>query len=452
MTIAPLGRESRRGVIAMHTDVTARVTVEQKLRANEARLRIFLDHSTDALMLHDDHARVIDVNRQACERLGYTKEELIGMRPVDFDADASETRTAWVLQRLNAGETITFDSRHRRKDGSVFPVEVRIRPFWVDGRRYALSLARDTTQRMKSEEALHSAQLRMAKILKHANVGLWDWDLTTDTVEYSGEWKSQLGYEDEEIGNSFEEWESRVHPDDLGPTLAKVEASQQRGAGEYEAEFRMRHRDGSWQWILAHGALIPNSGAAPPRMAGIHLDITERKQAETALRHQVLVLKQIAAGNALPNVLEEIVALVEEQVTGFLCAIMLLDEEGVKLRFGAGKSLPPACRDALGRVAIGPTGHSSGMAAYLKKPVIVSDISVDPLWADCRDFGPRFGWKSCWSAPILAGRKASEADCAATCWGRLCCLAEKRRRPTHKIYNSYQRRRIWRGSRSNGTG
>jgi PAS domain S-box-containing protein len=141
-------------IVAICEDVTQRRRAEDELRASEARFRTFVDHATDAFFLHREDGTIIDVNRQACESLGYTRAELIGMTPAQIDADDNPESMAHVADRLAAGEQVAFERRHRRKDGTVFPADVRIRPFWLSGQRFAMSLARDVTERKRAEQAL----------------------------------------------------------------------------------------------------------------------------------------------------------------------------------------------------------------------------------------------------------------------------------------------------------
>jgi len=135
-------------------DVEDRKRAEQELRASEARFRTFVDHATDAFMLFGEDKTVVDVNRQACDALGYTREELIGMKPEDFDPHADPTFLEGIIERIDAGEVVTFESRHRRKDGTVFPVEVRARLFWNGGRKFSLALVRDISERKRAEALL----------------------------------------------------------------------------------------------------------------------------------------------------------------------------------------------------------------------------------------------------------------------------------------------------------
>ena len=135
-------------------DVTDWRHAEEALRASEARFRIFVDHAMDAFFLHDGQLNVIDVNRQACECLGYKREELIGMHPRAFDATLDEASMIKLAERLARGETVTFETLHRRKDGTLFPVEIRTGTFKQAGQHFYLALARDISERKLAEETL----------------------------------------------------------------------------------------------------------------------------------------------------------------------------------------------------------------------------------------------------------------------------------------------------------
>jgi PAS domain S-box-containing protein len=148
-------------------DVTERERAAAALRESEARFRVFVDHATDAIFLHDADGTVLDVNRQACASLGYTRDELIGMSPYDFDVDVDRAALAQFGARLDAGEVFAFDTRHRRRDGTVFPVEVRVRSFWEGGRRYGLSLARDATERKRAEGALREMERQLRALVEN---------------------------------------------------------------------------------------------------------------------------------------------------------------------------------------------------------------------------------------------------------------------------------------------
>ncbi len=161
--------------------------VEGSLRASEARLRIFADHVTDGIFLQDAEARVVDVNRRACESLGYEPEELIGLFPTDFDSAIKPADVSVILERLTCGETVAFDTRHRRKDGFEFPVEVRIRPLSIDGKFHTIALACDITERKQAEQKLKESQARLQLALAASRMGVWEWDILSGDVFWSPE-------------------------------------------------------------------------------------------------------------------------------------------------------------------------------------------------------------------------------------------------------------------------
>jgi PAS domain S-box-containing protein len=137
--------------------------------------------------------------------------------------------------------------------------------------------------RKNAEKKANEALLRQHHLVRAASVGLWDWDLSTNNIHYSDEWKRQIGYEANEISDDLNEWKKRVHPDDLIPTLVKVQKSIDEVRQDHEVEFRFRHKDGTYRWILSQASVFPDDSGEPKKMVGSHVDITERKRAENAL-------------------------------------------------------------------------------------------------------------------------------------------------------------------------
>jgi diguanylate cyclase (GGDEF)-like protein/PAS domain S-box-containing protein len=143
--------------------------------------------------------------------------------------------------------------------------------------RYALEQSRTLRALRESEE-------RYALSARGANDGLWVWDLRTNEVFYSARWKSMLGYAEDEIGTSPDEWFSRVHPDDAEILRSAVELHLRGETPHLESEHRMRCRDGSYSWMLSRGLAVRDNGAAT-RIAGSQTDVTERKLAVERLTH-----------------------------------------------------------------------------------------------------------------------------------------------------------------------
>jgi len=145
-------------------DVTERQRTEDKLRASESRFRVLVEQATDAIFLHGPEGLILDANPRACESLGYTRDELIGMSIAAIDPVVNRDTLQRIGDQLNAGQQVALDTTHQRKDGSTFPVEVRINPFHYDGRRVALSVVRDITERKRTDQALVESRNRLESL------------------------------------------------------------------------------------------------------------------------------------------------------------------------------------------------------------------------------------------------------------------------------------------------
>ncbi|MGB9204925.1 MAG: PAS domain S-box protein, partial [Terriglobales bacterium] len=140
-------------VVGTTVDITGRKRAEEELRESETRFRAFVDHAADALFVYDlDERTVVDVNRAACEGLGYTRQELIGKTQLAFHPDSDRAELEAATERAAAGETVFDRHWHRRKDGSLLPVEAHVSLVSYGGRRFLLKVARDITDRVQAEE------------------------------------------------------------------------------------------------------------------------------------------------------------------------------------------------------------------------------------------------------------------------------------------------------------
>ncbi|MEI9426469.1 EAL domain-containing protein [Mesorhizobium sp. Cs1299R1N3] len=159
---------------------------------------------------------------------------------------------------------------------------------------------------------------------------------------------------------------------------------------------------GTGKWLSSTKVPLRNAGDEIFGLIGIARDITARKQADDLRDGQAHILEMIATSAPLPEVLERLMRLIESQLSGIVGSVLLLDEDGAHLHHGAAPSLAKEYTHAIDGIRIGPKVGSCGTAAHRREPIIVTDIVSDPLWEDFRDLVRPYGYRSCWSTPILS--------------------------------------------------
>jgi len=154
------------GAIASFRDITQQKQIEQALRDSERRYRTLFDHAGDAIFVHDMAAgHFLDVNQIACQRLGYSRKELLRMTPMDIDLPKQAAQVPQRIEQLKKQGHIVFETIHVRKDGTPIPTEINSRRIDYDGQPAILSLARDVTERKQAQEQIE----RYAQKLERSN-------------------------------------------------------------------------------------------------------------------------------------------------------------------------------------------------------------------------------------------------------------------------------------------
>jgi PAS domain-containing protein len=163
-----------------------------------------------------------------------------------------------------------------------------------------------------------------------------------------------------------------------------------------------RGEDGQVVWSSVSGEPVFDGGGVFRGYHGTSRDITARKFAEAMIEGQKRVLEMIATSVPIEEVLAALILVVEAQSAGMRASVLLLDADGLHLRTGAAPSLPAEYNAAIDGMEIGPTAGSCGAAVFRREPVIVEDITTDPLWRDFREIAAAHDLRSCWSTPILS--------------------------------------------------
>ena len=269
------------GVFAAARDITERQRAEEALREGETRFRTFVDHAPDALFIFDfEQGTIVDVNRQACESLGYTRQELIGTMGLAFDQKVDRAVTESIAERTAAGETVIDTHWHQRKDGTLFPVEAHTSQFWQGGRCFLLKIARDITDRLRAEEELRESEACLAEGQRLSHTGSFAWSpATRQSIYWSEEMFRIFGLDPQEGVPSEETFWQRIHPEDLD-RVRELLLNAADGNMEYEHDHRIVLPDETVKHIHAIGHPVLDEKGQVAKYVGTAVDVTERQRAE----------------------------------------------------------------------------------------------------------------------------------------------------------------------------
>jgi PAS domain S-box-containing protein len=249
------------------------------------RYRSLVELSPDGILISQDN-RIVFLNPAAVSLFGATSpEQVLGTSPFDLFHPASHALIRERVDRMMSGESVPpAEEQIVRLDGSVTDVEVNSTRIDEPTGPAIQVIVRDISVRKRAEAALRESEERLSLAFAGAREGVWDWNLETGAVVYSPRWKQMLGYAEDEIDPHVSAWKHLLHPDDE-PRAHELNESLAQGGETYEGEFRLRHKEGHYIHVLSRGYPIRREPGGPVvRIVGTHLDITERKRTEMALR------------------------------------------------------------------------------------------------------------------------------------------------------------------------
>ena len=260
--------------------------------------RRLVETSPDGILIVDKE-RIAFVNPPGVELLGAAnRDELAGRSVFDFFSGDHRKYLRDHASRWQSGErTTAIELSLIRPDGSVRDVSIAGALLQLEGDCAIQLVVRDITEQKEAERKLRESEERLTLAVAGALEGVWDWNLETNAVMYSARWKEMLGYAAEEIEPNVSAWERLVHPDDRSRADRANESVARGERGTYEAEFRLRHKAGHYVHVLSRGFPVRREPGGPVvRIVGTHLDLTERRLAEAALRENEERLKLAFAG------------------------------------------------------------------------------------------------------------------------------------------------------------
>ena len=255
------------------------------------------DPITNTIFWIDPQGRILDASDGACRALGYDREALLTLSVWDVDPDFPRDRWPDHWRELRQAKTLHFRTTHRRHNGSLVPVEVTAYHVELAGQQYNCALVREIDPQRQTETALRESEERLALALAVSGQGLYDLDITTGQTVFSNEYARMLGYGPSELVLTPEVWASWLHLEEREEILHLFEDCVTGKRRDYRAEFRLRTRSGDWIWVLSVGKIVQwDATGRPVRMIGTHLDITEQRRAEEALRLTQIAVDRVSVG------------------------------------------------------------------------------------------------------------------------------------------------------------
>lgn len=286
-------------MFAMAHDISDRKLAEESLRDSEAALK-----KAQQVAHVGSWTWHIQQNRLVWSDEMY---RIFGIEKENFSANLADVMTRAIHPDDRAA--VEESNRSVIEDKKPVPMEYRIiwpdgtvRVVWAEAGEFILNnegnpdvltgIVQDITNRKLADASLRESEERFSLAINGIGAGLWDWDMITDQVVYSERWKKMLGYEIDEVEDTFWGWKVLWHPDDCA-RIEKAIADYLAGKTDhFEITYRCRHKDGGWRWILTRGDIQKDLQKKPVRWVGTNIDISERKQAEDKIKRSEELLNE----------------------------------------------------------------------------------------------------------------------------------------------------------------
>jgi PAS domain S-box-containing protein len=276
-----------RGILGIVTDISERKRLEERLQ----RTQLAIDRAGDTVFWTEADASFVYANDAACDSLGYSRDELLSMKVFEIDPDFSPEAWPQRWEELRELRARTMETRHRTKDGRIFPVELTVNYFEFEGREYSLAFCRDITERKRAEASIRESQELYRTLVMTSPDGVTVTDLEGRITQVSQRAVEMAGCDGPEdlIGNSSLDF---LSPDDAADAMDGLRKTFSEGIAR-GLEYTFVRKDGTSYVGELDAALLRDAHGRPKGFIGTVRDTTDRKRAEEALRESQTMLQLV---------------------------------------------------------------------------------------------------------------------------------------------------------------
>jgi PAS domain S-box-containing protein len=277
-------------------DITEAKQAEEALRKSEEKYKTLFNSAADAIFIHDLKGRFLEVNDVACQRLGYTREELLKMKPMDIDSPDHASKVKGRIDDVIRDGYKIFESAQISRDGKVIPIELHARLIDYESKKAILAVARDITERKLAEKTLnteHYQRKELEAIINRSPIIVFLWKAEKGwPIELVSDNIAHFGYLTEDFVSGRIPFADIIHPDDLARIKEEVETYTQEGLSEFEQEYRVLTKTGEVRWVDDRTTVRRDPTGRVTHYHGILLDITERRRFEDNFRETKELLQK----------------------------------------------------------------------------------------------------------------------------------------------------------------
>ena len=254
------------------------ITERRKAESQAQKVQGIFDNARSFIGLLDVDGTLLEANPIALQLIGVKKDDVIGCpfwdTPWWNHSEELQAQLKEAVRKVADGETIRFEANHRNSVDEEISVDFSLSPVYSLGEVvYLLSEFQDVTETKKLQRDIEEVAETLDTAMSNANIGLWTWSPVTKTFSVNATLKKQLGYPTDSQWGHFDDWTSKLHPDDYGIAIGFLEALRSKPGETKEARFRMKTQNGEYRWIRSVGRGLTDKFGDVIKLSGVQIDI-----------------------------------------------------------------------------------------------------------------------------------------------------------------------------------